>query len=91
MKDADAASTKLAGLRGRGWAVAVHNDYRLAGVAHTFWLMTKGDAAAKGEGTSDLEALIRLEAEIARIEAGDIVIPSAGGTRRLKACPAPPS
>ncbi len=48
--------------------VAVHNDYRLSGVLHTFWLFTKGDLAAKGEGTTDAEALDRVRLEIARLE-----------------------
>jgi hypothetical protein len=37
--------------------VAVHNDYRLGGIAHTFWLFTKGDKCAKGEGLTDADAL----------------------------------
>jgi hypothetical protein len=45
-------------LRGLGWMVAVHNDYRLNGVFHTFWLFTHPDGRyVKGEGTSDCEAL----------------------------------
>lgn len=44
-------------IRKEGWMVAVHNDYRLDGVFHTFWLFTKGDRAVKGEGKSDTEAL----------------------------------
>jgi len=44
-------------LRALGWAVAVHNDYRLNGVAHTFWLLTKGDRCIKGEGPTDAAAL----------------------------------
>lgn len=44
-------------LRALGWAVAVHNDYRLNGDAHTFWLLTKGDRCVKGEGRTDAEAL----------------------------------
>jgi len=44
-------------IRAMGWMVAVHNDYRLNGVFHTFWLFTKGDRAVKGEGTSDASAL----------------------------------
>lgn len=45
-------------LRDAGWMVAVHNDYRLAGVAHTFWLFTHPDGHwAKGEGRTDAEAL----------------------------------
>lgn len=44
-------------LRSAGWAVAVHNDYRLNGVSMTFWLFTKGERAVKGEGKTDAEAL----------------------------------
>lgn len=44
-------------IRGMGWAVAVHNDYRLNGEDHTFWLFTKDDRAAKGEGRTDEDAL----------------------------------
>lgn len=44
-------------IREKGWAVAVHNDYRLNGEKHTFWLFTKGDFAIKGEGLTDVEAL----------------------------------
>ena len=48
----------LAKLREAGWSVAVHNDYRLGGVAHTFWLFTHADGRwAKGEGATDFEAL----------------------------------
>jgi hypothetical protein len=47
----------LALLRGSGWMVAVHNDYRLNGVNHTFWLLTKGNRFIKGEGLTDEEAL----------------------------------
>ncbi len=44
-------------LRCLGWAVAVHNDYRLHGEHFTFWLLTKDDRCVKGEGKTDLEAL----------------------------------
>lgn len=44
-------------IRAAGWSVAVHNDYRLNGQAHTFWLFTKGDRNVKGEGLSDADAL----------------------------------
>lgn len=56
-------------LRALGWTVAVHNDYRLQGQAHTFWLFTKGDFAAKGEGRTDSEALSKAMSEARRIEA----------------------
>ena len=54
-------------LRAQGWSVAVHNDYRLNGVAHTFWLFTKGDLCAKGEGRTDGEALELVAKEIERL------------------------
>lgn len=44
-------------IRAQGWMVAVHNDYRQDGKLFTFWLFTKGDLCAKGEGRSDAEAL----------------------------------
>lgn len=54
-------------IRAAGWLVAVHNDYRLGGRFHTFWLFTKDDSKdrpepgegryAKGEGESDAVAL----------------------------------
>ena len=60
--EADAAPTRaLARLRAAGWTVGVHNDYRLGGVAHTFWLMTHTDGTfMREEGTTDAGALIRL-------------------------------
>ncbi|MGR0185487.1 hypothetical protein [Azospirillum aestuarii] len=50
-------SKALEDIRAAGWAVAVHNDYRLHGQPNTFWLFTKGDRAVKGEGLTDAEAL----------------------------------
>jgi chromosome segregation ATPase len=44
-------------LRKDGWAVAVHNDYRLNGRSHTFWLFTRGNRFIKGEGETDAAAL----------------------------------
>lgn len=51
-------------IRAAGWAVAVHNDYRLAGAAHTFWLFTKGDHCIKGEGLTDADALNQIRAAL---------------------------
>ena len=48
----------LSALRGEGWTVAVHNDYRLNGESRTFWLFTKDGRAIKGEGRTDEEAQI---------------------------------
>lgn len=50
-------TNRLACIRDSGWSVAVHNDYRLQGKFHTFWLFTNGDRCVKGEGPSDLAAL----------------------------------
>lgn len=66
-------------LRDQGWSVAVHNDYTLKGGKYTFWLMTKDvsihtlkglhyteqhlTVALKGEGGSDLVALIQIRAK----------------------------
>jgi hypothetical protein len=45
-------------LRLAGWSVGVHNDYRLDGVAHTFWLLTHAVGKwVKGEGRTDADAL----------------------------------
>lgn len=45
-------------LREAGWRVAVHNDYKLGGVDHTFWLFTHPCGLwLKGEGFTDLDAL----------------------------------
>jgi len=44
-------------IRKKGWAVAVHNDYRLKGKNYTFWLFTKRNRCVKGEGKTDTEAL----------------------------------
>ena len=45
-------------LRAEGWMVAVHNDYRLNGELHTFWLFTHPDGRwIKGEGRTDSDAL----------------------------------
>lgn len=46
-------------LRGWGWSVAIHNDYRFAGKRMTFWLFTheKSKRYIKGEGETDLVAL----------------------------------
>ncbi len=48
----------LESLRNDKWVVAVHNDYRLQGVPHTFYLFTHpAGICVKGEGESDLIAL----------------------------------
>lgn len=57
-------------IRALGWAVAVHNDYKLNGVKHTFWLFTKGDRNVKGEGLTDAEALNEVRSALA--ECGEV-------------------
>lgn len=48
----------LCSLRGAGWMVAVHNDYKVAGEFHTFWLFTHPDGRyLKGEARTDEEAV----------------------------------
>lgn len=58
-------------IRAKGWAVAVHNDYRLRGENHTFWLFTKGERCVKGEGKTDAEALNAVRAAIDKQETPD--------------------
>lgn len=54
-----AAESSADDIRAAGWNVAVHNDYRLHGKPHTFWLFTHAESGrfVKGEGASDAEAL----------------------------------
>lgn len=61
----------LEGLRGRGWRVAVHNDYQECGRAHTFWLFTSihGPWFAQGESTEDVYALMQVLDRVNAIEA----------------------
>jgi hypothetical protein len=50
-------------LRAAGLMVAVHNDYRLHGQPHTFWLFTDSTGMSfKGEGRTDAEALEQVRA-----------------------------
>lgn len=54
-------------IRAKGWMVAVHNDYYLSGVLHTFWLFTNREGRyVKGEGISDEVALDKVREEIAK-------------------------
>lgn len=64
----DQKTTELLGeLRGRGWSVAIHNDYRYAGTNCTFWLLTHPSGRyVKGEGHTDEEALAECRAQIER-------------------------
>ena len=59
----ETAMTILRRMRADGWSVAVHNDYQLAGEAHTFWLFTRDGRAVKGEGPTDEHALTLAFAE----------------------------
>jgi hypothetical protein len=79
-------------LRSEGWSVAVHNDYMLNGVEHTFWLMTRRVhgvvIAAKGEGNTDAEALdsLRREAKDA-VRLIENVVAFNGSLAKESACP----
>lgn len=44
-------------LHQEGLVVAIHNDYKLSNINHTFWLMIKDNIAYKGEGKTNIEAL----------------------------------
>ena len=46
----------------------MHNDYRIHAEHRTFWLLTKGNLAAKGEAPTDGEALMIVRDEVERIE-----------------------
>ena len=48
----------LSMLRADGWVIAIHNDYHLNQLFHTFYLFTnKNGRWVKGEGLTDREAL----------------------------------
>ena len=51
-------------LRAKGWAVAIHNDYRILMQPHTFWLMTRDGRAVKGEGPTDTTALDAIRGQV---------------------------
>lgn len=55
-------STSADDLRTLGLTVAVHNDYRLNGEHHTFWLFIDEATGMsyKGEGKTDAEALAQV-------------------------------
>jgi len=54
-------------IRLRGWDVAIHNDYRIDGIFHTFWLFTNPVTGkfVKGEGRADAEALDAVRHQLA--------------------------
>ncbi len=64
-------------LRQKGWVVAVHNDYKQNGTLKTFWLFTKGNRCAKGEGT-DVEAFTQILKEVEEQERDEAFIKSLG-------------
>jgi hypothetical protein len=59
-------------LREKGWAVAVHNDYKIPDGRCTFWLLTKQIGrhtfALKGEGHTDRIALDLIRDQLAKLE-----------------------
>lgn len=72
MFDEDSAASRADDLREKGWAVAVHNDYKLPDGMCTFWLMTKRignqTIALKGEGYSDRIALDLIREQVSKLE-----------------------
>jgi hypothetical protein len=66
--DAVQAAMLLHSFRLGGWRVAAHNDYMMRGLLYTFWLLTNGIYCAKGEGLTDLEAIIEVKKAIDNIE-----------------------
>lgn len=58
-------------IRDHDWCVAVHNDYFVDGSFWTFWLFTHKVRLvyAKGEGRSDLEAVINCMRQIVSVDA----------------------
>lgn len=61
-------SDVLSAIRDAGWAVAVHNDYRINNTPHTFWLFTHPSGQwVKGEGRTDAEALAEAAESIRRV------------------------
>lgn len=55
-------------LRALGWSVAIHNDYTLNGEEFTFYLFTKGTSFIKGEGRTDIEALVECKRQAEELE-----------------------
>jgi hypothetical protein len=55
-------------IRAQGWAVAIHNDYSLGGIPHTFWLFTRDGISVKGEGLSDVQALDAVRKQITEVQ-----------------------
>jgi hypothetical protein len=72
---------RLAHLRAEGWRVAVHNDYMLSGVLHTFWGLTRGTSFVKGEGRTDEEALVDAQRAIERLGQREDKGPGGGPAR----------
>lgn len=71
LRPADPLAVAMEALRTQGWSVAIHNDYRLSGEPHTFWLFTHPNGRwIKGEGRTDEDALAEARAAILLIERG---------------------
>lgn len=66
-------------IRAAGWVVAVHNDYRVSGEPHTFWLFTKDGRAVRGEGRTDADALNEVRNALRIDHTPALSAPSAGG------------
>lgn len=75
-------------LRGKGLTVAVHNDYRLRGKPHTFWLMTAANGMSyKGEGLTDAEALKKISEQFSPPPAAELPEKCGACARRCSGCP----
>ena len=73
--DGPVSSEKLRGeMFAAGWMVGVHNDYRLGGVFHTFWLFTHPSGHyVKGEGKTYRKALAEAVAAKRQLEDAGLI------------------
>lgn len=51
-------------IRKAGWSVAVHNDFKINRNDCTFWLFTKDNQCVKGEGPTDVYALLQVRLKL---------------------------
>jgi hypothetical protein len=65
-------------LRAAGLSVAIHNDYSVDGRAFTSWLMTNKNSAFKGEGSTDMEALLKIAGALSEATGVQVAFDLAG-------------